>query len=200
MNILVVDDHPLIVEDISDELENIVPYADIMGTSNSLEVEGLCDKYHFDVIFMDIDMPGINGLSLAEKILTKYPRTNIIYITGHEKYALDSYKTWASAFLVKPVSTQRLKDAMNNLRFPVSDITDKIIREQYSGNAAIGARIRLYRQKRNMSKNELAEQMNVSLQTVYRWESGERVPDISSLLQIARLLGISMDQLTGLKE
>lgn len=197
MKILVVDDHPLIVEDIIDELKGIVPDAEVTGTSNSLDVKDLCDIHHFDVIFMDIDMPGINGLDLANSILQKYPRTNIIYVTGHEKYALDSYKTWASAFLVKPVSTGRLQEAMNNLRFPVSDISEEAIREQFSGGAAIGARIRLFREKRNMSRNELAAQMNVSVQSVYRWESGERVPDIATLMQIARLLGINMDTMTG---
>ena len=197
MKILVVDDHPLIMEDIVDELKGIVPDAQVMGTSESLEVPELCDREHFDVIFMDIDMPGINGLDLAGRIQEKYPRTNIIYVTGYEKYALDSYNTWASAFLVKPVTTQRLKDAMDNLRFPVSGVTEEMIEEQYSGGRAIGSRMRMYREKRGMSKSEMSAQMSVSLQTIYRWESGERIPDVAVLMEIARVLGISMDQLTG---
>lgn len=200
MKILVVDDHPLIVEDIIDELKGIVPDAEIVGASNSLEVPELCDANHFDVIFMDIDMPGINGLDLAKEILEKYPRTNIIYVTGYEKYALESYKTWASAFLVKPVSRERLRGAMENLRFPISSISEEMIREQYSGNAALGARIKMFREKRNMSRNEMAEQMHVSVQSVYRWESGERVPDIATLMQIARLLGTNIDSLIGTEE
>ncbi len=200
MKILVVDDHPLIVEDIIDELKGIVPEAVVSGCSDSLKVEALCDKEHFDVIFMDIDMPGMNGLTLAERILDKYPKTNIIYVTGHEKYALDSYNTFASAFLVKPVSTERIRKAMKNLRFPVSNITEEMIEAQYSGNTVLGARISLYRQKRNMSKNELAEQMQVSLQSIYRWESGERVTDVATLMQIAKILGVNMDQLTGLRK
>ncbi|MBQ6035971.1 MAG: helix-turn-helix transcriptional regulator, partial [Lachnospiraceae bacterium] len=47
------------------------------------------------------------------------------------------------------------------------------------------------------SRNEFAKQMNVSVQSVYRWESGERVPDILTLLEIARVLCATMDQLTG---
>lgn len=200
MKILVVDDHPLIMEDIVDELKGIEPAAQVQGTSNPLEVMALCDEHHFDVIFMDIDMPGENGLDLAKKILKTYPRTNIIYVTGYEKYALDSYNTWASAFLVKPVSTARLKEAMNNLRFPVSDITEEMVEEQYAGNAAIGARIKLYREKCGMSRKEVAERMNVSVQSVYRWESGERVPDVIALMDLARVLGVNMNQLTGVKE
>ena len=69
MKILVVDDHPLIMEDIADELKEITPDATVIGVSNPLEVPALCDEHHFDVIFMDIDMPGENGLDLAKKIL-----------------------------------------------------------------------------------------------------------------------------------
>ena len=76
MKILVVDDHPLIMEDIMDELKGIAPDAFVTGTSSSAEVLGLCDENRFDVIFMDIDMPGTNGLILAKEILKKYPRTN----------------------------------------------------------------------------------------------------------------------------
>ena len=200
MKILVVDDHPLIMEDIADELKEITPDATVIGVSNPLEVPALCDEHHIDVIFMDIDMPGENGLDLAKKILGKYPRTNIIYITGYEQYALDSYSTWASGFLVKPVSTERLKEAMNNLRHPVSGITEKMVEEQYSGSSAIGGRIRMYREKRAMSRNEFAEHMSVSVQSVYRWESGERIPDVISLMEMARILGVNMNQLTGIDE
>ncbi len=199
MKILVVDDHPLIMEDIMDELKGIVPDAFVTGTSSSAEALGLCDENRFDVIFMDIDMPGTNGLILAQEILKKYPRTNIIYVTGYERYALDSYRTWASAFLLKPVSTERIRDAMNNLRFPVSDITEEMVMEHYAGNAVVGAYIRLFREKSGMSRKELSEHMNVSLQTVYRWESGERVPDVIALMEIARTLGVSMNQLTGVE-
>ena len=200
MKILVVDDHPLIMEDIADELREITPDATVIGVSNPLEVPALCDEHHFDVIFMDIDMPGENGLDLAKKILGKYPRTNIIYITGYAQYALDSYSTWASGFLVKPVSTERLKEAMNNLRHPVSGITEKMVEEQYSGSSAIGGRIRMYREKRAMSRNEFAGHMSVSVQSVYRWESGERIPDVISLMEMARILGVNMNQLTGVDE
>lgn len=199
MKILVVDDHPLIVEDILDELREIEPEAAAMGTSDATSVMKLCEQHTFDVIFMDIDMPGINGLTLAGKILKAWPRTNIIYITGHEEYALESYNTYASAFLVKPVSTRRLKDALKNLRYPVSSITEEEIAAQSAGDAVIGGRIRHFREKMNYSRSDLARTMNVSVQTVYRWESGDRIPDVVTLLEIARTLRVTMDQLTGLK-
>lgn len=193
MKILAADDHQLIVDDLLDEISNIIPEAECMGTSDPEEVLPLFEEHGFDVVFMDIDMPGVNGITLAKKILAKAPRTNIIYITGYEKYAIDSYETFASAFLVKPVSTENLRNALENLRFPVSEITDDMIEAQCSGDSVLGARMKKYREERNISPNELSEIMNVTLQTVYRWEKGVRIPDITTLMKLARLYGVSVD-------
>ena len=78
MKILVADDHQLIVDDILDELSEIVPDAECIGTNDPRAILGLVDKHRFDVIFMDIDLDCANGIDLAEQILAKYPRTNII--------------------------------------------------------------------------------------------------------------------------
>ena len=199
MRILVVDDHPMIVQDIVEELNEINPKAECLGTSDPFKVMGLFEEDPFDVVMMDIDMPGLNGLNLARMITEKYPRVNIIYITGYENYALESYSTYASDFIVKPVNMKRLRRAIENLRYPVSDITKEMIKGQSSGGFTVSSQIRRCREESGMSRAAFAEKMNVSVQTVYRWESGERMPDVVTLMEIARALGVNMDQITGLK-
>ena len=54
MKILVADDHQLIVDDILDELSNIVPDAECIGTNDPGAILGLVDEHHFDVIFMKV--------------------------------------------------------------------------------------------------------------------------------------------------
>ena len=141
MKILVADDQPMIVEDIIDELKNLRPAAICIGTSEPSEILPLFAEHRFDIVFLDIDLSGYNGIALAKRILTVKPRTNIIYITGYEKFALDSYKTIASAFLVKPVSTEMIANALDHLRYPVSDITEHILTAQYSGDNYLGKKI-----------------------------------------------------------
>ena len=128
-------------------------------------------------------------------MLAVKPRTNIIYITGFEKFALESYKTFASGFLVKPVSTDMLSEALSNLRYPISEITDDQLKAQYSGKNLIGARITMYREKCGLTTQQLADSLEVSVQTVYRWERGERIPDILTFLNIAKALGINHEML-----
>ena len=196
MKILVADDHQLIVDDILDELGDIVPEAQCIGTNDPSAIPGLVDKHHFDVIFMDIDLDYANGIDLAEQILAKYPHTNIIYVTSYPEYALDSYRTKASTFLMKPVGTEMLKDALKNLRYPVSNIKDKDIAEMAQGSMKLGLKLHRISEERGITANQLAEKLGCALQTVYRWESGTRIPDIPTLMKIAQILGVSLDELT----
>ena len=194
MNILVADDQHMIVEDLIDELEKIVPDARIEGTSDACDIPDMCVDVSYDVVFLDIEMPGRNGISIAKELLQKYPRMNIIYITGYEQYAVESYSTFASAFLVKPINSAKLKNALDNLRHPVSDITDEQITAQYAGNALIGKKIEKYRKERDLTRNELAEIMGVTMPTVYRWETGIRIPDMVTFMKLARVLGVRYDK------
>ncbi|MBQ9383915.1 MAG: response regulator [Ruminiclostridium sp.] len=194
MNILVADDRHMIVEDLIDELRKIIPDARIEGTSDPGEIIGMCRDINFDVVFIDIEMPGRNGISIAKDLLKKHPKINIIYITAYEQYAVESYDTFASAFLVKPISSSKLKNALKNLRHPVSDITDEQITEQYAGSTLVGKKIEKYRKERDLSRSELAELMGVAMPTVYRWETGIRIPDMVTIMKLARVLGVKYDK------
>jgi DNA-binding LytR/AlgR family response regulator len=67
-----------------------------------------------DLLFLDIDMPGINGISLAEQIRDRF--TFLIFITAHADYALKGYSVNADNFLVKPINPLDFLTAINNLR------------------------------------------------------------------------------------
>ena len=62
----------------------------------------------FDLIFLDIKMPGMNGIEVAGKIREKDTSVIIIFLTSLVQYALDGYKVNAANYLVKPVSKSRL--------------------------------------------------------------------------------------------
>lgn len=189
MKILVADDHEMIVRDIMDELSKLLPDAMCMGTSNPKEIMPLFEKHQFDVVFIDIKMPGANGIYLARDMLDINPMTNIIYITGYADYAAEAFRTYASAFLEKPITTDVIEDALAHLRHPVSDLTDEMIEQEYSGKALIGKKIQKWREQRGISCSDLAEMLNVDRRTVYRWESGERSPDLPTYMRILKILG-----------
>ncbi len=195
MKVLIADDNQLIVEDYLDELSKIVPHAQCIGTSRAREVIKLFEAHMFDVVILDIDMPEISGITLAKKILEIKPRTNIIYVTGYEKFALQSWETFASAFLVKPVSTEKLREAFEHLRHPVSKISDESIESEYAGDNLIGRKILKCREERNMTRDELSTKLGVTPQTVSRWENGRRLPDIITFLRLAQILAVDPGEL-----
>jgi len=195
MKILIVDDHKSVVNDLMLELHELVPDADVVGTTQPEEILPLCRERRFDVIFIDIDLGNVNGIRIAKDILAEFSRVNIIYITGYEEYALESYETNASSFLLKPITSEKIQRAMNHLRYPVSPITDEMLTEVHSGEAVIGRKIQKYREECGLTRESFTKLVGVDLSTVYRWESGARIPDVPTLMRIARVLGVGISDL-----
>ena len=65
-------------------------------------------------------MPGISGIEAAYELSERFPRLNIIFITGHSEYALEAHEVYCSGFLCKPVNENDIRRALSHLRFPIS--------------------------------------------------------------------------------
>ncbi len=81
--------------------------------TNSYEALELISALEYSVLFLDIDMPGCNGLELCEKIKElPRPYPYVIFVTAHESYALKAFGVDAIDYLLKPINTKRLDEAM----------------------------------------------------------------------------------------
>ena len=65
-----------------------------------------------DLVFLDVEMPGKSGLEIADDINKNFLETKIIFITSHEHYAIKAIKNYAFDYLLKPVSIDELKTAI----------------------------------------------------------------------------------------
>lgn len=68
-----------------------------------------------DVAFLDIEMPGMSGIELAEQLSGCCPDTEIVFVTAYDQYALDAFRTNALDYLLKPISPQYLRRALNRV-------------------------------------------------------------------------------------
>ena len=59
-----------------------------------------------DIAFLDINMRGIGGLGLAERLTQLHPRCKIIFCTGYEEYAVSAFQLHASGYLMKPITAE----------------------------------------------------------------------------------------------
>ena len=119
MKILIVDDEEYLREDLKDALERGLPGNEYSFAAEYESAMQLIENNPFDIAFLDIQMPGKNGLSLAESIKKKRPKINIVMVTAYSQYALDALKLFVSGYLLKPVMDADLRAVLDNLRNPV---------------------------------------------------------------------------------
>jgi two-component SAPR family response regulator len=68
-----------------------------------------------DLAFLDIEMPEMNGLELAERMMEVNPALDVIFVTAYDKYALQAFQTHAVGYLLKPVSADDIRKQVENL-------------------------------------------------------------------------------------
>ena len=134
MRTLVVDDSRLAASSLTKIMGRIDEQGECRMALTAAEALGACRAEHFDVVFLDIEMPGVNGLELARRLKVEAPDTNVVFVTGYPEYALDAWNTQASAFLVKPVDDDDVRRALGALRVQVARQYDKGLFVRCFGN------------------------------------------------------------------
>lgn len=102
-------------------LQKIDPSGTHMTASNMDEAFNMLTD-EVQIVFLDIEMPGMNGIDAAEKIRHLRRRTNIIFVTGHPEYSFEAHSTHPSGFLKKPVCEKDIIRELQDLRFPIEQV------------------------------------------------------------------------------
>ena len=92
--------------------------SEIITEQNALKALDICRQNDIYVVFLDIDMPQMNGIEFCKGLSEISPSTNIVFVTGYMKFSYDAWSTNASAFLLKPLNADDVKAAMAKLRNP----------------------------------------------------------------------------------
>ncbi|KIM05580.1 MAG: regulator [Sulfurovum sp. AS07-7] len=114
MKILVVDDEILACNRLKRLLEN-ENIGEIKTISNPILALDECQENRYDVVFLDISMPQMSGLELANRILEINPKCYIVFQTAYGEYALEAYQRGGMDYLLKPISSQKLQKALEKI-------------------------------------------------------------------------------------
>lgn len=117
MKILIADDHAIVRKGLAQILMEEFSGADIIEVSNSYEVFNEINKHTWDVILLDISMPGRNGIDTLKQIRAIGIKAPILMLSMHpeEQYAIRSLKAGASGFLNKESATEELLVAVHRV-------------------------------------------------------------------------------------
>lgn len=114
MKVLLVDDEPLARQRLERLIAEQIPQASFLEAGNGIVAVEQA-HLHPDIIFLDVEMPGLNGLDCAKQISQNQPHIPIVFTTAYDHYALDAFNVLAAGFLVKPVNREKLKQLLTKL-------------------------------------------------------------------------------------
>ena len=112
MKAIIVDDERLARQELKTMLAEHKDIEVIAECANAVEAKEKINALKPDVVFLDIQMPGKNGLELAQEL---NPLPELIFITAHDEYALRAFEVNALDYLLKPVQPQRLAETLKKL-------------------------------------------------------------------------------------
>ena len=134
MKVLLVDDEDLQLLRLEESVKNVLLKGEILSFNNPVDALEAAKKAKIDIAFLDIEMPEINGLTLAKSLKSINPQVNIIFVTAYDNFALDAMKMHASGYISKPVNEEKVRAEVEGLRFPIKLKFTKLIQVKCFGN------------------------------------------------------------------
>lgn len=89
----------------------------VKGYSDAKEIIENFEADNADIAFLDIEMPEMNGLMLAEILMEKKPELEVVFVTAYDKYAVQAFEINAIGYLLKPVESKKINDKIENILF-----------------------------------------------------------------------------------
>lgn len=133
MRIFAIDDEKPALEALLSAIHKAVPMSEVYGFRRPSDLLEKLDEITPDIIFLDVEMRGMNGIELAEEIKKRVSGINLIFASGYSQYTKDAFTVHASGYVMKPVTAEKIKEEISNLRFPVVE-NEKVLEIQTFGN------------------------------------------------------------------
>lgn len=161
MNLLIVDDEHMALDEIREVVLDIKKDIYIKCCDNYMDALESAKIKKYDVAFLDISMPCMNGLEIAKNLKDINKNTNIVFVTGYSEYAVEAFSINASGYILKPAKREEVENALDNLRIPVVDKDENGLRIRCFGNFEVFYNDEPVKFKRTLTKEVLAYLINL---------------------------------------
>ena len=115
MRVLVVDDERPVLDELAWLLQRDPRITGVRTTDSSTEALRILQDGDVDAVFLDIHMPGLTGLELAQVLARFKEPPPIVFVTAHDAHAVDAFELRAVDYVLKPVREERLAEAVRRL-------------------------------------------------------------------------------------
>ncbi len=122
MTVILVEDEPILLEDSDRTLREVLPEAAVVSFRWPSDAVQYAASHRVDVAFLDIELVGGDGLSLARHLMDRNPRVNIIFLTSHPEYAGKALNMFCSGYVLKPLSPEKIRTQIEHLRYPETGV------------------------------------------------------------------------------
>jgi len=172
--VLIVDDHPMVAEGIEAILET---YEDLTVVATLGSGQAAVDQIETlapDVVLLDLNMPGMNGLSATEIILERRPATNVVILSMHDsqEYITTALAHGAAGYILKDVPTEDIKTAIDTVmkgeRYLCTGANAAMTSSKHPSREALTGREQsiLLELAQGKSNKEVAITLDISVRTV----------------------------------
>lgn len=118
---LLVDDEPLALRGLKIRLEELGDIAVVGTCANGREAIKSVKELKPDLVFLDIQMPGIDGFAVVRALMGDTEMPLIVFVTAYDEYAVEAFEAHALDYLLKPVDEARLDEALFRVRDRLSE-------------------------------------------------------------------------------
>ena len=116
MKAIAVDDEELMLRALERAISASPDIKEVNKFSSCEKALEYVQENPIDVAFLDINMRGMGGIALAERIIKLRPNSKIVFCTGYEEYAIPAFKLHASGYLMKPISAKDVQVEIDNIK------------------------------------------------------------------------------------
>ena len=116
--VILVEDEPVLLEDSDRTLRETLPMATVSAFRWPSDAMAFAESRRIDIAFLDIELVGGDGLSLARYLMRLNPRVNIIFLTSHPEYTGEALNLFCSGYILKPLSREKILTQISHLRYP----------------------------------------------------------------------------------
>ncbi|AMO62885.1 response regulator receiver protein [Mycolicibacterium phlei] len=115
LTVLAVDDEAPALDELAYLLEQHGDIGDVLRCGDATSALRELNRKHFDAIFLDINMPGLSGIELAEVLTNFNQRPAVVFVTAHDDKAVAAFDVGAIDYLLKPIRRERLDEAVRRV-------------------------------------------------------------------------------------